>query len=117
MVNARYGEPLNTASAAICEVRLVSEVVKVPARVWHEMFTELLEYDDTPQLPRISAPTLLIWGANDGLVPFKFGEAYQRLITHAKLVVISEAGHAPFEEQPDAFLGAFETFLRAESVG
>jgi pimeloyl-ACP methyl ester carboxylesterase len=68
-------------------------------------------------LHRIDVPTLLIWGANDGLVPFKFGEAYQRLITHAKLVVISEAGHAPFEEQPDAFLGAFETFLRAESVG
>ena len=62
-------------------------------------------------LHRIDVPTLLIWGANDGLVPSKFGEAYRRLIPHAKLVVIPEAGHAPFEEQPDAFLGAFEAFL------
>jgi pimeloyl-ACP methyl ester carboxylesterase len=56
-------------------------------------------------------PTLLIWGENDGLAPPKFGTAYQRAIPGAKLVVIPQAGHAPFEEQPDAFLAAFDQFL------
>ena len=31
-------------------------------------------------LHRIDVPTLLIWGANDGLVPVRFGETYRRLV-------------------------------------
>ena len=46
---------------------LVHEVMKVPARVWREMFDALLQYDDTAELPRISAPSLVIWGNADGL--------------------------------------------------
>ena len=44
------------------------ELLKVPARVWREMFAGLLQYDDTAELGRITAPTLLIWGDADGLV-------------------------------------------------
>jgi pimeloyl-ACP methyl ester carboxylesterase len=62
-------------------------------------------------LHRIGVPTLLVWGENDGLVPRKFGEAYRRGIPGAKLVVIPQAGHAPFEEQSEAFLAAFDQFL------
>jgi len=64
-------------------------------------------------LHRVDVPTLLIWGENDGLVPVKFGEAYRRLIPNASLTVIPQAGHAPFEEQPEAFLARFEEFLQA----
>jgi pimeloyl-ACP methyl ester carboxylesterase len=63
-------------------------------------------------LHRVNIPTLLIWGEDDGLVPQRFGEAYQHHIPNASLVVIAKAGHAPFEEQPDAFLAAFDDFLR-----
>lgn len=38
-------------------------------------------------LDRIDVPTLLIWGAQDGLVPPRFGEAYRALIPGARLVV------------------------------
>ena len=62
-------------------------------------------------LHRVDVPTLLMWGENDGLVPPKFGEAYRDHIADAALVVIPGAGHAPFEEQPEAFLGAFDGFL------
>src|SRR5579863_415042 len=58
-------------------------------------------------LHRIDVPTLLLWGAKDGLVPPKFGEAYHALIPGSRLVVLPEAGHAPFDEQKDAFLAAF----------
>jgi pimeloyl-ACP methyl ester carboxylesterase len=63
-------------------------------------------------LHRIDVPTLLIWGANDGLVPVRFGETYRRLIPNSKLVVIPEAGHAPFEENPEKFLAAITDFLQ-----
>jgi len=62
-------------------------------------------------LHRIDVPTLLIWGEEDGLVPPKFGEAYRALIPGSKLVVLSNAGHAPFDEQRDAFLAAFYDFI------
>src|SRR5262249_43775488 len=62
-------------------------------------------------LHRIDVPTLLLWGEHDGLVPPAFGEAYRARIPGARLVIIAHAGHAPFEEQPDAFEDAFSTFV------
>jgi pimeloyl-ACP methyl ester carboxylesterase len=44
-------------------------------------------------------------------VPPAFGEAYRALIPDARLVVLAEAGHAPFDEQKDAFLAAFLAFI------
>lgn len=61
-------------------------------------------------LHRITVPTLLIWGNQDGLVPPRFGEAYRDLIPGSRLVVLENAGHAPFDEQKDAFLAAFREF-------
>jgi len=62
-------------------------------------------------LHRIDVPTLLLWGAEDGLVPPKFGEAYRALIPGSRLVVLPSAGHAPFDEQTDAFVAAFLDFI------
>jgi pimeloyl-ACP methyl ester carboxylesterase len=56
------------------------------------------------RLHRIKLPTLLLWGAGDGIVTPKYGEAYRALIPGAKLVVIPDAGHAPHIEQPGAFV-------------
>ena len=64
-------------------------------------------------LHRVNVPTLLVWGENDGLVPPRFGEAYLKGLPAASLIVIPRAGHAPFEEQPDAFLAAFDNFLKS----
>jgi pimeloyl-ACP methyl ester carboxylesterase len=64
-------------------------------------------------LPRIDVPTLLLWGGADRLVPPAFGEAYRALIPGARLVVLPGAGHAPFDEQKDAFVAAFRSFTDA----
>src|SRR5262249_54281072 len=47
---------------------LVEEVLKVPAHVWKDTFSGLLRYDDTTEIGRIEAPTLLVWGNADALV-------------------------------------------------
>ncbi len=62
-------------------------------------------------LHRIDVPTLLLWGAADGLVPPQFGEAYRALIPGSRLVLLPGAGHAPFDEQKDAFVAAFLDFV------
>ena len=63
------------------------------------------------RLHRIKVPTLLIWGANDGIVTPGYGEAYRKLIPGAKLVTIPQAGHWPQIEQPQAFLAELNRFL------
>ena len=50
----------------------------------------------------------------DGLVPPEFGEAYRALIPGARLVVLPDAGHAPFDEQKDAFLASFYEFIGSQ---
>ena len=64
-------------------------------------------------LHRIDVPTLLVWGEQDGLVPPEFGEAYRALIPGSRLIVLPQAGHAPFDEQKEAFLAAFLDFAGA----
>jgi pimeloyl-ACP methyl ester carboxylesterase len=68
-----------------------------------------------PDLPkwlhRIDIPTLLLYGEQDGLVPPAFGEAYHALIPNSRLVLLPNAGHAPFDEQKNAFLAALGAFI------
>ena len=46
-------------------------------------------------------------------MPPQFGEAYRTLIPGSRLVILPNAGHAPFDEQKDAFLAAFRGFTGA----
>jgi non-heme chloroperoxidase len=46
--------------------RLVAESLKLPARVWKSALDGLFAFDDTAELGRIAAPTLLIWGSGTG---------------------------------------------------
>ena len=63
-------------------------------------------------LPRLTCPTLLVWGREDEIVPLECGELYQQGIANAQLVVIDECGHIPQVEQPQAFADAVLPFLR-----
>jgi pimeloyl-ACP methyl ester carboxylesterase len=62
-------------------------------------------------LHRIDKPTLLLWGDSDGLVPVEFGEAYAAVMPGARLEVLARAGHAPYIDQPQAFVAALERFM------
>lgn len=64
------------------------------------------------QLDAITIPTLLIWGAHDGLVPVADGRWYQAGIAGSKLALIPDSAHVPMTEQPDAYLKALQPFLQ-----
>ncbi|MBV8334096.1 MAG: alpha/beta hydrolase [Alphaproteobacteria bacterium] len=72
-------------------------------------------YMYNPQLPRwlgrIAVPTLLVWGASDGVVTPDYGRAYSRLIPGSRFAVIEAAGHHPEIEQPEAFVEQVAAFL------
>ena len=66
-------------------------------------------------LRRIRRPTLVLWGASDGIVPPSYGRAYSALIPGSCFDVIAEAGHHPEIEQPEAFVERVAAFLAQES--
>ena len=72
-------------------------------------------YMYNPQLPRwlgrIKVPTLLAWGASDGVVIPDYGRAYGRLIPGSRLALIERAGHHPEIEQPEGFVERVAAFL------
>ena len=89
-------------------------MLKVPARVWKETFAGLLDYDDTTDLPRINAPTLLVWGETDAFVSRDMQDQLVSQIPIAKLVVHAGAGHTPRWDDPSRFgrdVAAFVTEL------
>jgi pimeloyl-ACP methyl ester carboxylesterase len=64
-------------------------------------------------LTRINVPTLVAWGANDGIVKPSYGRAYCDLIPEAQFTLIDNAGHRPEIEQPDVFTERVRAFLDA----
>ena len=67
--------------------------------------------DSTPDLARISVPTLVIAGGEDTLTPVSDSEAMHAAIDRSHLVVLPDAGHLSSMEAPDEFSRALEDFL------
>jgi len=62
-------------------------------------------------LHRIDRPTLLLWGAQDGIVTPGYGEGWRREIPGAAIEIIPGAGHFPHWEQPEAFVTRVAAFV------
>lgn len=63
------------------------------------------------RLGAIRIPTLVVWGAEDGVVPLEDGKDFAARIAGARLVVIPDCGHAPPIEAPAAFEAEVLPFL------
>jgi pimeloyl-ACP methyl ester carboxylesterase len=62
----------------------------------------------------IEAPTLIVWGAHDSWIDLAEGELLRDAMADARLVVIDDAGHLPFEEQPAQFIAEVLPFLAGD---
>lgn len=60
-------------------------------------------YDVRPRLREITAPTLVVHGSEDWVVPRERARELAREIPNATLAWIDNAGHFPYAEGPDAF--------------
>ncbi|MEU3660187.1 alpha/beta fold hydrolase [Streptomyces sp. NPDC032940] len=67
-------------------------------------------------LAGVTAPVLIVVGADDVYTPVAQAEAIHRLVPHATLAVIEKAGHLPGAEQPDRFNAALLDFLAEKAA-
>jgi pimeloyl-ACP methyl ester carboxylesterase len=65
----------------------------------------------TGLLARVKAPTRMVWGREDRIVPVECGALYQKAIPGSDLVVIDNCGHSPQVEKPEEFVNAALEFL------
>jgi pimeloyl-ACP methyl ester carboxylesterase len=64
------------------------------------------------RLHRVRCPTLLLWGADDRLVPPAYGEAYRRHLPHAEWRLLPDCGHVPMFECEREFVEAVANFCK-----
>jgi pimeloyl-ACP methyl ester carboxylesterase len=91
------------------------DIPKLPPGFIEKIMQNVLEYskitfdttmNSTGPLAKPPVPTLLLWGAQDRLIPLKQAQALQHWIPRAELITIERAGHMPQVERPEEFVSS-----------
>ena len=92
---------------------VVAESLKVPGHVWRTALRGMLDEDDSGELGKITAPTLILWGDQDAFCAAAEQRALQSAILGARLVTYAGAGHALHWEEPDRAAEDIAGFVRS----
>jgi pimeloyl-ACP methyl ester carboxylesterase len=87
------------ARASAIAITRTAPGVKAVTEIWHS-FT-LPGHDLRGQAGKITAPTVLVWGRHDPILPLRVGETARDLTPGSRLVVI-DSGHVPHTTSPAA---------------
>lgn len=89
----------------------------IPLKVWLAVLDQASLSADTTYadlqrtLPRLVAPTLLIWGSKDPIMEEPVRQSLRDGLPHAKVRIFEGLGHNPFWEDPSAVAAAINGFL------
>lgn len=78
---------------------------------------DLLSKDIRKDAQAVKAPTLLIWGQNDTIIPPVLGDLLHEAIPASHLLILKGAGHVVMFDRPRAFNEAVLKFLAGNLVG
>lgn len=76
-----------------------------------EIYLKIIKEDLASSAKKITAPALLIWGADDRATPLQDGQRLSQLIYGAKIEIINGAGHFVCQEKPQEVAQLIEKFL------
>ena len=71
----------------------------------------LLGYDSLDRLDRVRAPTLIVWGRDDRVIPSADALEFERHLSDSRLVIFDRCGHVPMAERPVRFNRLLEQFI------
>jgi pimeloyl-ACP methyl ester carboxylesterase len=78
-----------------------------------ERANQTIYTDPVPRLKQITAPTLLVWGEQDQMIPSSNAQSYAEVLANSKTVLLPKLGHLAQEEQPEIALGHVVEFLNS----
>lgn len=76
-----------------------------------ERSNQTIYTDPVPRLKAIKAPTLLIWGEQDQMIPSTNAQSYANVLSNSTTVLVPKLGHLLQEEQPEKGLAVVMEFL------
>ncbi len=79
------------------------------------ILSKVVNEDLTSELPKIKAPTLLIWGEKDTATPLRDARLMEELIPDAGLVSYPDCGHYSFLDRPAQTRAVVESFINSSS--
>lgn len=56
-------------------------------------------------------PSLIVWGERDRMIPVKHGREAHALMPNSRFEVFAEAGHFPFNDDPERFVDLLHDFI------
>ncbi len=83
----------------------------------YDALDALTSYDFRDRLPEIKAPTLIVWGEHDMLVPVEDAHEFERLIPQSRTVILDDTGHVPMLERAAKFNELLEELIEGRGVG
>jgi pimeloyl-ACP methyl ester carboxylesterase len=86
-------------------------MAEVRPSVLHGDFLACDNFDVMERLTQISAPSLIVCGADDQMTPVRYSQFLADKLPNAVLKVIPDAGHMVMLEQPQAVAKALTEFL------
>jgi len=91
------------------------DAARIPVAVWLAVMDQGLATSNLrATLPRIQAPTLLIWGAKDFIFGAQDRDGLTGLLPSARVIVYPDYGHNPFWEDPARVAKDIDAFLAAQ---
>lgn len=76
-----------------------------------ETFKQVHKVSIVYDLPKITTPTLIVWGENDTIIPLTDGKLMHDTIKNSKLIIVKNSTHKLPYENPKAFMEAIDSFL------
>jgi pimeloyl-ACP methyl ester carboxylesterase len=70
-----------------------------------------INYPIRERLPEIACPTLIVWGAEDKVIPVEDASLFEELIPNSRKVIFADTGHMAMLERPATFNELLEEFL------
>jgi rifampin ADP-ribosylating transferase len=89
----------------------VDDGARMPAHVWREAFAGLSAAQPPTDAGTISAPTTIIWGGHDDLLPREDAQRLRAAIPGSRLIVYEDTGHLVLWEQPERVAGDVVAFV------
>ena len=75
-----------------------------------------IDYPIAERLPEIACPTLIVWGAEDKVIPVGDADMFERLIPNSRKVIFEGTGHMAMLERPVAFNHLLDEFVAEQPV-
>jgi pimeloyl-ACP methyl ester carboxylesterase len=109
-LQSAYAQPQSLTDALITRYH---ELLRAPGarQAMLERLRQTVLQEPLSLLAQIQAPTLLVWGEQDAMIPFSHAQDYLQAIAGSRLAAFAATGHLPQEEAAQASLQAVAAFL------